>query len=322
VSAPGNHPTPPGRTAGLVDKVPAPVLFLTSGFTQYYGAALAVGLFVVMPAVTVAWLRILISAVVLLLWRRPWRQPWTRAELVASAIFGVVLAGMNVSFYLAIDHLPLGTAVAIEFIGPVTVAAVTGRSWRDRLGIACAALGVVLLAGVTLSEGWNSQIVIGLVAILGSALAWAGYIVLGRRIASTRDGIDSLAVGMAAGAVVFAPFCAWSAGPALSTPGRALAVLGIAVLSSVIPYALEQVVLKKVTAARFAILLALLPVTAGITGAVALGQLPEVPEVIGMLLVSAAIAISASRAAGPAEVVDEPERRSGHGPDLGEAQQP
>lgn len=316
----------PGSTAGrgrrAIDRVPAPLVFLSSGFTQYYGAALAVGLFAVMPAVTVAWLRILISAVVLLLWRRPWRQPWTGRDLAASAVFGVVLAAMNVSFYLAIDHLPLGTAVAIEFIGPVAVAAVTGRSWRDRLGIGFAALGVVLLAGVTLSDGWNSQILIGLVAILGSAAAWAGYIVLGRRIASTRDGIDSLAVGMAAGAVFFAPLCAWWSGPAVSTPGRAASVLGIAVLSSVIPYALEQVVLRKVSAARFAILLALLPVTAGITGAVALGQMPQVTEVIGMLLVSAAIAISAGRASGPVEVTDDATDEADHGPDLGEAQQP
>lgn len=294
-----------------VDLVPAPVLFLTSGFTQYFGAAIAVGLFTVMPAITVAWLRILVSAVVLLAWRRPWRQPWTRAELIASAVFGVVLAAMNVTFYLAVDHLPLGTAVAIEFLGPVTVAAITGRSWRERVGIGLAAIGVLLLAGVTVSaDGWTSSVVIGLVAIAGSAVAWAGYIVLGRRIASTRSGIDSLAVGMTSGAIVFAPLCIWQAGPVLGH--HAWAVVGIAVFSSVIPYAMEQVVLKKVSAARFAILLALLPVTAAITGAIALNQLPHLTEVVGMLLVSGAIAVSASgRRPGPAAK-----------PDLGEPQQP
>ena len=107
------------------------------------------------------------SAVVLLAWRRPWRQSWTRRELGAAALFGVVLATMNVVFYIAIDYLPLGTAVAIEFLGPVAVAGVTGRGWRDRVGIALAAVGVVLLAGVQLEGGLTTDVVIGLVAILG-----------------------------------------------------------------------------------------------------------------------------------------------------------
>lgn len=295
MSDPGTVKPPSGRGIAVVNRVPVPFLFLTSGFTQYYGAALAIGLFAVMPAMTVAWLRIAASAVVLMLLRRPWRQPWTRRELLASAVFGVVLAGMNISFYLALDHLPLGTAVAMEFIGPVAVAAVAGKSWRDRLGIGLAAAGVVLLAGVTISDGWNRGVVIGLIAILGSAVGWAGYIVLGQRIATKRDGLDSLAVGMTVGAVLFAPLFVGTVGPAVSSPGKIAIVFGIAVLTSVIPYGLDQIVLKKVPAAQFAILLALLPVTAAIIGAVALRQLPEIPEVLGMLLVSTAIALSAGR---------------------------
>ena len=207
----------------------------------------------------------------------------------AAAVFGVVLATMNVVFYVAIDYLPLGTAVAIEFLGPVAVAGVTGRGWRDRLGIALAAVGVVLLAGVQLEGGVTRDVVIGLVAILGSAAAWAGYILLGRRIAVQRDGISALAVGMTAGAVVYSPLAIGAVAPVVTDAGRAAAVVGIAVLSSVIPYAIEQVVLRRVTAARFAILLALLPVTALIVGAVFLAQLPTVVEVAGMVLVCAAI---------------------------------
>ncbi len=278
--------------------LPAPALFLISGFTQYYGAALAVGLFVLAPSAVVGWLRIVVSAAILLAWRQPWRQAWTRRELLASAGFGVVLAAMNLCFYVAIDHLPLGTAVAIEFLGPVAVAAITGTGWRDRLGIVLALAGVVLLAGVSLEGGWTSSVVIGLVAILGSGLFWAFYIVLGRRIASTRDGITSLSVGMTAGALVFAPFCVWHVGGVVGDGGALLALLGIAVLSSVVPYAIEQVVLRKVTAARFAILLALLPVTAAVTGAVFLAQLPHAAEVIGMALVCAAIVLSARKSGG------------------------
>ncbi|WP_240615953.1 EamA family transporter [Nakamurella deserti] len=282
----------------LIAVTPAPALFLVSGFTQYYGAALAVGLFVLAPSAVVGWLRIVVSAIILLAWRRPWKQGWSRRELLASAGFGVVLAAMNLCFYVAIEHLPLGTAVAIEFLGPVAVAAITGTGWRDRLGIALALAGVVLLAGVSLEGGWTTSVVIGLVAIFGSGLFWAFYIILGRRIASTRDGITSLSVGMTAGALVFAPFCVWQVGGIVSHGPALLALVGIAVLSSVIPYAIEQVVLRKVTAARFAILLALLPVTAAVTGAVFLAQIPHAAEITGMALVCAAIVLSARKSGG------------------------
>jgi len=283
----------------FADRVPAPLLFLGSGFTQYCGAALAIGLFAVIPAASVAWWRLAVSAVVLLVWRRPWRQRWTRRELVAAALFGVVLATMNVVFYVAIEYLPLGTAVAIEFLGPVVVAGITGHGWRDRLGIALAAVGVVALAGVQLEGGFTRDVVIGLVAILGSAAAWAGYILLGRRIAVRRDGISALAVGMTAGAIVYSPLAIGAVAPVVTDAGLAAAVVGIAVLSSVIPYAIEQVVLRRVSAARFAILLALLPVTALIIGAVFLAQLPSPLEVAGMVLVCAAIVMSGQRPVEP-----------------------
>ena len=138
---------------------------------------------------------------------------------LAAALFGAVLATMNVAFYVAIEYLPLGTAVAIEFLGPVVVAGVTGRGWRDRLGIALAAAGVVLLAGVQFEGGLTADVVIGLVAILGSAAAWAGYILLGRRLAVKRDGISALAVGMTAGALLYSPL-AFGAVAAGASPTR------------------------------------------------------------------------------------------------------
>ncbi len=202
---------------------------------------------------------------------------------------------MNVVFYIAIEYLPLGTAVAIEFLGPVAVAAATGRGWRDRVGIALAAVGVVLLAGVQLEGGLTSDVVIGLAAILGSAAAWAGYILLGRRLAVKRDGISALAVGMTAGALLYSPLAIGAVGPIVTDAALMAAVVGIAVLSSVIPYALEQVVLRRVSAARFAILLALLPVTATLIGVVLLSQLPTIVEVLGMGLICGAIVLSAQR---------------------------
>lgn len=303
MSAPDEPPgQEPGRR-GWTDRIPAPAIFLGSGLTQYVGAALAVGLFAALPAAAVAWWRIAVSAVLLLAWRRPWRQTWTGADLVGAAAFGVVLATMNVCFYIAIEYLPLGTAVAIEFLGPVAVAGITGHGWRDRAGIALAAVGVVLLAGVQLETGFTRDTLIGLIAILGSAASWAGYILLGRRVAVRRDGISSLAVGMTAGALVWSPLAIGALVPVVTDPGRAAAVVGVAVLSSVIPYALEQVVLRRVTAARFAILLAMLPVTAALIGAVMLAQVPTVVELAGMALVCVAIVLSGQHPSRP----DEPE---------------
>ncbi|KQY46183.1 DMT family transporter [Cellulomonas sp. Root137] len=271
--------------------MPAPLLFILSGLTQYLGAALAVGIFGTVAAATVAWLRIAVAAVVLVLWRRPWRSRFTRQDLRTAVVFGVVLGVMNVAFYIAIDHLPLGTAVSIEFLGPVAVAAFTGRGWRDRVGIAIAAIGVVLLAGVSLDTGPDA--VIGLVAISVAAACWAAYILLGRRVArAATGGITGLSVAMAAGAVVLAPFLAWGAGPVLRDPQLAALVVGIAVCSSVIPYALEQLVLRRVRAATFAVLLAMLPATAAVIGAVMLQQVPHGLEVVGLLLVSGAIVLT------------------------------
>jgi len=274
--------------------VPAPLLFVVSGITLYVGAALAVGLFDDLPPATVAWLRLAVAALVLLLWGRPWRDRalWTRRALLVTVAFGLVLGVMNASFYVAIDHLPLGTAVALEFTGPVAVAAITGKGWRDRVAIAVAAAGVVLLAGVTL-EG-TPDAVVGLVAVGVAAACWAGYILLGRRVATAASGgVAGLSIAMAASALLLAPFLAGAAGPVLTDGRLAALVLGVAVFSSVIPYAIDQVVLRRLRPATFAVLLALLPATATLVGAVTLRQVPHGWEIVGLLLVSGAIALTA-----------------------------
>ena len=282
------------RGGPVLDGVSAPALFVVSGLTQYLGAAVAVRLFPVISPPTVGWLRIAVAAAVLLAWRRPWRARWTRRDLQAAAAFGVVLAAMNITFYVAIDHLPLGNVVAIEFLGPVAVAAITGRGRRERWGIALAAAGVALIAGVTLGRGAGPGVVVGLVATGAAGACWAGYILLGRRVALRGSGVTSLSLAMSAGALVFAPFLAAGAAPAARDWRLALAVLGIALLSSVIPYAIEQVVLRRVSAATFAVLLAMLPASAAVVGAVVLRQLPTGLETVGLLAVSGAIVLTSS----------------------------
>ncbi len=273
-------------------RVPAPALFVASGLTQYAGAALAVSLFASIPVEAVAWLRVLVAAVVLVAWRRPWRRRWAARELGLVAAFGTTLALMNLFFYLAIDRLPLGTAVALEFLGPVAVAAFSGGR-RERAGIALAAAGVALLAGVTLEIG-GPQARAGLLAIAGAAACWAGYILLGRRVAGG-DGVTRLGVGMAAGALVLAPVMAPRATPVLGSLALVSAMVAVAVLSSVVPYAIDQIVLRRVRSATFAVLLATLPATAAVVGAVALAQWPRPLELLGLLAVSGAIVLTARR---------------------------
>ncbi|HSJ28977.1 MAG TPA: EamA family transporter, partial [Acidimicrobiia bacterium] len=119
--------------------------FALGAISQYLGAAIAVTLFATIPAGTVALLRVVGAGSILVLVRRSWRRDWNRDTLIRAGVFGSVLAGMNLTFYLAIDRLPLGNAVAIEFIGPVAVAALGAHSLRKRGGLALAVVGVVLL---------------------------------------------------------------------------------------------------------------------------------------------------------------------------------
>jgi inner membrane transporter RhtA len=249
---------------------------------MYVGAAMAVWLFDVASPSGVAWLRCLGAAIVLLAWRRPPRAAWRGRSLVLAGTFGTVTAGMNVVFYEAIARLPLGTAVAIEFAGPVTVAAVGSRRLRDVGALLLVALGVVLIADVQL-EGSP----LGVLFALAAAAAWAGYIVLGKRVALAPDGVsgqDSLAVGMAVATVVLSPL-AVGTGPVWGSAELLTIGVGVGMLSTVVPYALDQVVLRRVGQTSFALLLALLPVTATAIGFLVLAQIPAPVEAVGILAV-------------------------------------
>lgn len=192
---------------------------------------------------------------------------------------------MNIAFYEAIAQLPLGTAVAIEFCGPVAVAALSSRLLRDWAALLLAALGVLLIADVR----WSGSPT-GVLWALAAAAAWAGYIVLAKRVAQYGNGVDGLAVGFAVATVVLSPF-ALGTGPAWSSARLLLLGVGVGVLSSVLPYVLDQVVLRRVGRARFAVLLALLPVTATVVGLLVLAQVPGIAETAGILAVVAAVAL-------------------------------
>src|SRR5215210_7174373 len=239
---------------------------------MYVGAALAVGLFDRLAPFAVAVLRLIGAAAVLLAWRRPPVGAWRGVRLLRALTFGLATGLMNLAFYEAIARLPLGTAVAIEFCGPVTVAAVASRRPRDVAAVVLAAAGVLLIADVR----WSAA-PLGLVWALAAAAMWAAYIVLGARVATVGNGVDDMAVGFAAAALLLSPVLVLGAPDGLATLVEArvlLLGLGVGVLSSVVPYVLDQVVLRRVGRARFAVLLALLPATATIVGLVALAQVP------------------------------------------------
>lgn len=258
---------------------------MLGAISQYVGAALAVLLFARVPAAGVAWLRVLASAAVLVAWRRPWHTRWTARRLALVTAFGLTLATMNVTFYLAIDRLPLGTAVAIEFCGPIAVAALGSRTRRDAAALAVATTGVLALADVHLAGSPG-----GIAFAAGAGVAWSGYIVLGHRMAADAAirPQDGLALGMAIGAAGFAPALVHSAAPAFASVALLIACLAVGILSSAVPYAIEQVAMRRLARARFALLLALLPATAAIVGAVILGQIPGLVEAGGIALVVAA----------------------------------
>jgi len=263
-------------------------LFVVSAVSQYAGASLAVRAFAGMPPAGVAWIRVLTGAAVLCAWRRPWRalrgQP--RSGLLLVAAFGVALAAMNLSFYLAIARLPLGTAVAIEFIGPVLVAALAVRGARNLAALVVAVAGVAVLSRISLSGS-----AAGVAFAITAGLLWALYIVLAHRVARRGLGNTGLAAAMVVGAVAIAPV---AAPPALESAGHGAVVLlavAVGLLSSVLPYALDQVLLRRLSRGAFALLLSLLPATAALTGFVLLRQVPGPLELLGIGLVVVAVTL-------------------------------
>ena len=258
---------------------------MAGAVSQYLGAAVAVTLFEYLSPGGVALLRVLGAAAIILVLRRSWKRRWQRHELGRAAAFGVSLAAMNLCFYLAMDKLPLGNAVAIEFLGPVAVAAVGARTLRSAAALLMAVSGVVVLAGVE-TEGTTAGVAFALLA----GAFWAGYILLGHRVAQSPAAVDGLGLGMLAGAVAISPFGAADAIGALDSPLVLVLAVATGLLSNVIPYRIDQAVMRRIDPHRFALLQALLPVTATLVGLAALAQVPSGQELVGIGLVIVAIA--------------------------------
>jgi inner membrane transporter RhtA len=202
-------------------------------------------------------------------------------------LFGTATALMNIFFYLGIDRLPLGKGVAIEFIGPITVAALRTRSRRNAMALALAVLGVAVLSGLEISGGDP----LGLLFIFLASAMWAAYIVIGSHVARLDRGVSGLGVGLAIGALVVMPIGAPGSGAAFATPSILALCLLVGVFSNAIGYGIDQHVMRRIPIRRFSVLLALLPVTATVIGFIALGQVPTALDLVGMALVLSGVVI-------------------------------
>ncbi len=259
---------------------------MLSAIAQYTGASIAILLFDEVAPQTVAWLRVTGAAIVLLaVSRHPFRG-WTRRQLGAAAIFGIATALMNTFFFMAVARTDLGKSVAIEFIGPIAVAAAMTRTARNGVAVALAALGVIVLGGVEIGDN-----TVGLLWILGASTMWAAYIVVGSRVAQVGRGVAGLGVGMAVGALALTPIGAPGSRHVLTTPSLLLACFLVGIFSNAIGYGIDQHVLRRIPVRRFSVLLALLPVTAVAFGWLILDQRPSPLDAIGITLVLIGVAV-------------------------------
>jgi inner membrane transporter RhtA len=275
------------RADRIFNAAPPELFFILSAIAQYTGAIIAINLFDEVSPATVAWLRVLSASLILLAFSfRHSRQRWIRRELYWVAAFGASTALMNLFFYLAIDRLPLGKGVTIEFIGPITVAALRTRSVRNTVALLFAAVGVVVLGGVELG---NEPL--GLVFILLASVMWAGYIVMGSRVALADRGVSGLALGLLFGGIVITPFAAGDAGAAFSSGKILIGCILVGLLSNAIGYGIDQSTLRRIPIRRFSVMLALLPVCAAIFGFAFLDQSPSVLDLLGMALVLIGVAV-------------------------------
>jgi inner membrane transporter RhtA len=287
-----------GPASARIGALPPEIFFICSASAQYIGAVIAFNLFDRLAPASVAWLRVIGAALILLVFsarRLRTQGKWTKDEFISAASFGIAVAFMNLTFYLAIDRLDLGKGVAIEFIGPICIAAWQTKSRRNAGALGLATIGVVILSGFELG---NEPL--GLLFIFLASACWATYIVVGSRVAQLNRGVSGLGVGLAIGAVVIAPFGAPQSGPAWSSPSILGLCLLVGLFSNALGYGIEQSIMRKIPVRRFSVLLALLPVTAVVFGFLFLDQTPTFIDMIGITLVLLGVVVQQRETLTPA----------------------
>lgn len=263
------------------------VLAVLLAITSFQGgAAIAKGLFPVLGAAATSSLRIVLSAIILVIFNRPNLRNLTAVQWRYVALYGLTLGAMNTIFYMAIARIPLGLGVAIEFIGPLALALTGSRRIIDFLWVLLAAAGIALVAP------WSNKgldIIGVLLALLAGAL-WAAYILLGGRISKIMDGGKAVTIGMIFASVLVLPVAIGNGLFVHLKPVMLLPGLALALLSSAIPFTLEMHALKKIPAKTFSILMSLEPAVAAFSGVLFLHEYLSIHEwlAVGLVIVASA----------------------------------
>ncbi|MFE0809390.1 DMT family transporter [Streptomyces sp. NPDC058794] len=259
-------------------------LVLAGGLSVQFGAALAVSLMPRAGALGVVTLRLAVAAAVLLIVCRPRLRGHSRADWGTVVVFGIAMAGMNGLFYQAVDRIPLGPAVTLEVLGPLALSVFASRRAVNLVWAGLALAGVFLLSG----GGFDSLDPAGAAFALGAGVMWAAYIVFSARTGRRFPQADGLALAMAVGAVLFLPLGIAESGTKLFDPTTLALGAGVALLSSVLPYTLELLALRRLPAPTFAILMSLEPAIAAAAGFLILDQALSATQSAAIALVIAA----------------------------------
>lgn len=285
-----------GRRVNLTQRAQQhPVgLVLLAVLSVQFGGALAATLLPLIGVLGSAALRLIIAAALMMVVIRPRVRGRSRSDWATVTLFAAALTAMNVSFYASLERLPIGVAVTIEFLGPLTLAALVSRRARDLVSVAVALAGVVLISeALTVPWAQMDLVGIGLAALAG--VFWAAYIVLSGRTGARFEGLDGMAIALAIGGIALLPFGIWDAGTGLLDPEVLSRGLGIALLSSAIPYSLELLALRRLSAGVFGVLLSLEPAAAALAGLLVLSQTLSLVQVAGMALVVCASVVVLGR---------------------------
>jgi len=283
-------PTPPGGGPGphvltrALAAVPPPGLILLAIVSIQVGATLAIKLFPLLGPSGTVFLRVALSALLLAAFVRPTIDGLVRKHALLLLLYGGVLAATNLFFYESIARIPLGIAVTIEFLGPLTIAVVTSRRGLDFLWVALAGTGIALLAP-DIGAGLDP---LGVAFAVLAGVGWGSFILISRRVGQVFEGNRGLCLGMIVAALFLLPFGIAESAPAFSSPLLLLAVLLVAVLSTTIPFTLEFQALKRMPPRTYGVMVTLEPAAAVMIAALMLGQSVGLQALIAVACVTLA----------------------------------
>ncbi len=269
-----------GATMRVAGAIPPAGLVFVGIISVQIGAAFAKGLFPALGAQGAVFLRLALAALLLLAAWRPRVGGYRPADYLSVILFGTVVALMNSTFYAALERVPLGIAVTVEFLGPIAVALFGSRHLRDVLWAVLALLGLLLLTPI----GGAAIDPVGLGLALVAGGCWAAYILLSARVGRTFPGGSGLALSMLVGGLLTAPMGVWQGREHLLNVNVLFTGLMVALLSSVIPYSLELEALRRLAAPVFGVLLSIEPAAAALAGFVLLGEVLGPVELLAIVL--------------------------------------